>query len=200
MEKRPRGRPRAFDRDVALDQALRVFWAQGYEGASIADLTAAMGLTPPSLYAAFKSKEGLFREALDRYITEEGAETGRAFVNAGNAYDAIRSFLMDAANRFTDPVNPRGCMISTAVLSCAPENRPAAAAAAALRSRTLGLFTARIQADIDGGELPATVNALTLARLYGAVVQGMSVQSIDGATREELIDVVNLAMSHWPQK
>lgn len=199
MEKRPRGRPRAFDRDLALDRALKVFWGQGYEGASIADLTEAMGITAPSLYAAFKSKEALFREVLDRYIQVESAETVRAFAGAETAYEAIRTFLMDAALRFTDPVNPRGCMISTAVLVCAPENRPAAAASAALRAHTLGAFVTRIQGDIDRGELPPSVDATALARLYGAIVQGMSVQAIDGATREELIDLVELALAQWPR-
>lgn len=199
MEKRSRGRPRAFDREVALDQALRVFWRQGYEGASISDLTAAMGLTPPSLYAAFKSKEALFREALDRYIQAESAETLRAFVGAETAYEAIRTFLMDAARRFTDPVNPRGCMISTAVLACAPENRPAAEATGALRANTLAAFTTRIQADIDRGLLPAASEARMLARFYGAVVQGMSVQAIDGATEEELTALVEFALAAWPK-
>src|SRR4051812_17607670 len=150
---RPRGRPRGFDRDAALDRALPVFWRQGYEGASIADLTQAMGITTPSLYGAFGSKERLYREALDRYRADPQRAAPWAMA-APTAREAVRLILEGSARDFTDPAHPPGCMISTAVLTCAPENRPAAAALTSMRGNTVARLRGRFARAVAEGELP----------------------------------------------
>jgi AcrR family transcriptional regulator len=198
--KRSRGRPRAFDREQALDRAMEVFWRRGYEGASLAELTAAMGVTPPSLYSAFGSKEGLYREALRQYVTSQGAGAGRALAEEPTAFRAIERMLRESVRIFADPTSPAGCMISTATLRCAPENRSAAAAASEMRQAMLASMRDVLAAAVAAGELPADVDAEGLARFYGAVVQGMSVQAIDGAGTDALNAIVDAALRAWPGK
>ncbi|MDC0711058.1 TetR/AcrR family transcriptional regulator [Stigmatella sp. ncwal1] len=194
---RPRGRPREFDREAALARAMEVFWRYGYEGASVADLTQAMGITAPSLYTAFHSKEALYREALARYQTEHGS-TAIGFLEEPKIRTALALVLKESAKRFTAPAHPAGCMVSTAVLSCAEENQPVAEHVAHLRTKTLGLFQARFERAIAEGELPKTLDAAELARFYGAIVQGMSVQARDGASEQELLGIVELALGRLP--
>jgi AcrR family transcriptional regulator len=194
---RPRGRPRGFDREAALDRALPVFWRQGYEGASIADLTAAMGITTPSLYGAFGSKEQLYREALDRYR----ADAQRAApwtMSAPNARETVRLILEGSARDFSNPAHPPGCMISTAVLTCAPENRPTAAALTSMRSNTVARLRTRFTRALEEGELPPGTDPDELARFYGAIIQGLSVQALDGAGYDDLMKIVRRAMAAWP--
>jgi TetR/AcrR family transcriptional regulator, copper-responsive repressor len=181
---------------MALDAAVDIFWRHGYEGASIADLTAAMGVTPPTLYAAFGSKEDLYREALARYL--ERAERGRGGADSGSAYELIENYLRAAADRFTDPGHPPGCMVSTASLYCAAENEAARSAAAAMRAVGFDAAVAACERAKSSGELPPATDAVALMRFYGAIVQGMSVQAVDGATAAELHAVVDLAMAAWP--
>ena len=103
---RPRGRPLSFDRDAALEQAMHVFWERGYEAASIADLTAAMGITPPSLYTAFGDKEKLFLEAIERYALGPGSAGPRALQEEPTARGAIERWLLEAADELTRPCHP----------------------------------------------------------------------------------------------
>lgn len=199
-ERRPRGRPRGFDSDKALDKAVEVFWRLGYEGASIADLTEAMGITAPSLYAAFESKAELYRQALARYREAQGAFTARALAEEPTARGAIARVLRDAAKDFVSHKHLRGCMISTAVLRCATENQPIAEHTAALRADALKQFQARIARGIAEGDLPAGTDAAALARYFGAITQGMSVQAQDGASEAELLSIVELALKAWDAK
>src|SRR5947209_19009612 len=120
---RPRGRPRAFDRDAALDRALRLFWTQGFEGTSIADLTEALDIYPPSLYSAFGSKEELFREALGLYIRAYGIPIERAIAEEKTALDVIVRILLEAARLFPAGATPGGCLVSSGSLNCAPDHR-----------------------------------------------------------------------------
>ncbi|PTL79477.1 TetR/AcrR family transcriptional regulator [Vitiosangium sp. GDMCC 1.1324] len=196
-EKRPRGRPRAFDSTRALDQALEVFWRLGYEGASIADLTEAMGITAPSLYAAFGSKAELYRQALERYRASQGASTPRALTEEPTARASVERLLREAARNFSSREHPRGCMISTAVLRCAEENQPVAEHVATLRAGALAALQARIEQGLAAGELPAGTDSKALARYCGAIIQGMSVQALDGASEAELLGVVDIAMLAW---
>jgi AcrR family transcriptional regulator len=196
--RRARGRPRGFDRAQALEQALTLFWERGYEGTSIADLTAAMGITPPSLYAAFGSKEALYREALSLYRARPGSITPEELASEPTAYAAIARDLRIAAESFTSGEHPPGCMISTAVLSCAPEHRPVAETVAELRAATIGAMADRIAIGITAGELPPDTDPHALARFYGAVLQGMSVQSRDGADRAALLEIARIALAAWP--
>jgi AcrR family transcriptional regulator len=196
-EKRPRGRPRGFDTERALDQALEVFWRLGYEGASIADLTEAMGITAPSLYAAFESKAGLYRQALVRYRAGQGAFTAQALKSEPTAREAMACVLRGAAKDFASRKHPRGCMISTAVLTCATENQAIAEHVAGLRADSLAAFRARLARGIADGDVPAGTDTAALARYFGAVIQGMSVQAQDGASEAELLSIAELAMEGW---
>lgn len=191
---RPRGRPRAFDRDEALAKAAETFWRLGYEGASIADLTAEMGITPQSLYAAFSSKADLYREALEWYQVHIGASTTAA-LQESDIVVALTRMLRESARAFTAPDRPHGCMVSTAVLTCATENEPVARHVSGLRNGTLKALGARIGRGIAEGQLNPDTDAESLARFVGAMIQGMSVQAQDGATGTELSALADYAIA-----
>ncbi|MDK4714584.1 TetR/AcrR family transcriptional regulator [Rhizobium sp. CNPSo 4039] len=192
---RKRGRPPAFDRETVLAAARDTFWKHGYDGSSIADLTAAMGITPQSLYAAFGSKADLYRETLDQYRRMPRPEPGNPFQDKLDTVTAFERFLTNSARIFTAPEHPKGCMISTAVLNCAEENEPIAHHVASMRLQTLDIFTARIERGIAEGDMRPDADARSLARFLGAIVQGMSVQARDGATTEELLALLSHALS-----
>ncbi|WP_028208699.1 TetR/AcrR family transcriptional regulator [Paraburkholderia nodosa] len=195
---RKRGRPRLLDRDVGLDVAARLFWERGYEGTSIADLTEAMGIPPPSLYATYGSKEDLYRQALDRISERENKAALEALGGKLPARDAIAFYLHDAAARFTDPGRPRGCMVSTAVLQHAEKSESVAQLVSARRELGLQTLKARFDRAVAEGELAPDTDTEALARFYAAVVQGMSAQACDGACRETLKRLADIAMSAWP--
>lgn len=192
---RPRGRPRAFDRNEALERAALTFWRLGYEGASIADLTGAMGITPQSLYAAFSSKAELYAEALGWYRAHAGAATTRALAEEPHAVVALARVLREAARDFARTDRPQGCMVSTAVLACATENEPVAQHVSALRNGTLALLRARIEQGVRDGQIRPETDAGALARFIGATIQGMSVQARDGASEAELRSLAEHAVS-----
>lgn len=194
--RRGRGRPRGFDRDQALERALKTFWRLGYEGASITDLTDAMGVTTPSLYTAFGSKAELYKEALDRYRALT-SPASNALTEEPTAKAAFARLLRETAAAFSDPENPPGCMISTAVLTCAEENAGVADYARALRDNALETYQSRIEKGMTDGDLPGTADARKLARFYGAVVQGMSVQAQDGADHATLLSIAEAGVSAW---
>ncbi|MBY5562126.1 TetR/AcrR family transcriptional regulator [Rhizobium leguminosarum] len=191
---RRRGRPPAFDRETVLSAARETFWAHGYEGASIADLTAAMGITPQSLYAAFNSKADLYRAALEQY-RGLGSDTFSALGEPIDTVSAFERILRGSAAIFSAPEHPKGCMISTAVLNCATENEVIADHVAAMRRRSLDAFAARIERGIREGDMKPETNPRALARFLGAIIQGMSVQARDGASLEELLDIAVLAIT-----
>ncbi|WP_313015329.1 TetR/AcrR family transcriptional regulator [Brevundimonas sp.] len=182
---RSRGRPRAFDRDEALAKAAETFWRLGYEGASIADLTAAMGITPQSLYAAFSSKADLYREALDWYQVHIGASTAAA-LEEDDVVEALTRVLRESPREFTKRGRPHGCMVSTAVLTCATENEPVARHVAGLRDATLKAIRTRIERGVAEKQLQPDTDTESLARFIGAMIQGMSVQAQDGASAKAL--------------
>lgn len=192
-----RGRPATFDRAAALDIATSLFWQHGYDGTSIAMLTTAFSCAPPTIYAAFGSKEGLYREVIKRYQQRGPADqTERA--NARFAYDMVESYLREVAKQFTDASHPKGCMVGTGALQCAPSSKRIATYAAATRTEGHRVFATSIEAAKRRGELPAEINAEALARFYIAVVQGMSVQAIDGATHSQLDALADIALAAWP--
>jgi AcrR family transcriptional regulator len=193
LTSRPRGRPRAFDRDQVLALAGETFWRLGYEGASIADLTAAMGITPQSLYAAFTSKADLYREALAQWRATVGAFTARALAEERTAAAAFDRALREAAREYTRQDRPRGCMLSTAVLTCAVENDRVAAYVAGLRADVLAAFTARIERGMRDGDVRPETDAAGLARYLQTVFQGMSLQARDGADEAELAAIAAIA-------
>ncbi|RWR31899.1 TetR/AcrR family transcriptional regulator [Sinirhodobacter populi] len=191
---RRRGRPPAFDRNEVLEKATETFWRLGYEGASIADLTAAMGITPQSLYAAFTSKADLYREALAWYQANIGASTARA-LEESDVVTALGRVLRESAREFTMPGHPHGCMVSTAVLTCAVENEPVARHVSNLRNETLNVIKARIKRGIAEGQLRPELDVEALARFIGAMIQGMSVQAQDGASKSALSAMADIAIS-----
>ncbi len=193
-----RGRPRTFDRQAAMEAAMVLFWRHGYEGTSIADLTNAMGVTPPTLYAAFGSKEQLYAEVLLHYVAIGEQGRAQSLGTATTAYALIKQYLHLAAIHFTDPTKPAGCMLQTASLYCAVENEGARATASTLRATTFALLVEKLEWAKATGELPADSNPQALARFYNAMIQGMSVQAIDGATAADLTEFVEIALAAWP--
>lgn len=189
-----RGRPRSFDRDAALAKAVETFWRHGYEGTSIADLTGAMGITAQSLYAAFSSKADLYREALAWYQTHVGS-LGADLGEESDVVAEMAALLAGSARAFTRPGRPRGCMISTSVLTCAVENEPIARHVQALRGASIDRLRARIERGIAEGQLKPTTDSQALARFIGAMIQGMSVQAQDGASEAALLTIVDHAVA-----
>ena len=193
-----RGRPLSFDREVALDKAMHVFWERGYEAASVADLTAAMGITPPSLYTAFGDKERLFLEAIESYGKGPGGFSAKALAEEPTARRAVQRLLEEAAVELTRDCHPHGCMMVMAATNCsiAAEH----VQNALIKRRALGVKSIqdRIQQGIDNGELPAGTDAAALASFYAMVYQGMSMQAKDGASKKSLLASVAMAMQSWP--
>ncbi|HWH82683.1 MAG TPA: TetR/AcrR family transcriptional regulator [Burkholderiaceae bacterium] len=195
---KPRGRPLSFDRDTALEKAMHVFWQHGYEAASVSELTAAMGITPPSLYAAFGDKERLFLEAIERYGKGPGSYVQRALDEAPSARGAIERLLREAAAELTQACHPLGCMMVMATTNCSVAAEHIQDALVKRRALGVAMMQARIQRGVDEGELPGDTDAGALANFYSTVYQGMSMQAKDGASRASLLRSVEMAMRSWP--
>lgn len=193
-----RGRPRSFDRDAALDAAMRLFWTRGYEATSIADLTEAMGIKPPSLYGAFGDKQTLFREAVEVYWRALGAPTLRALDDEPTAYGGFAALLHTLADEYTDGHHPPGCLVITASTCLSPGNSEVREALHTVRSENRRAFGRRIRAAVDAGELPSDTDVAALAAFYATVIQGMSQRARDGATAAELHATADLALRAWP--
>jgi AcrR family transcriptional regulator len=197
-EVRGPGRPRAFAPEKALDQALRVFWQHGYEGASLAELTKAMGINKPSLYAAFGNKQDLFRKALDRY-----AETAARYVVEGleapTAREAVERILLASAEALGDARRPRGCLLVQGALACGRESQAVQRELSARRSATEAAIRERLARAKLAGDLEADAEPEQLAGFVTVMLHGMSVQAAGGASREKLRGIVRRAMHAWPK-
>lgn len=193
---RARGRQPTFDRNEALETALELFWRHGYEGVSISDLTTAIGIAPPSLYHAFGSKAELYREVLRRYGSN--GIRPEALADAPSSHEAVRQVLERGIAAVTTPGRPLGCMVSSGMLMTSAENVELAAELRALRASFREALERRIARDVKEGVLPGTTDAAALARFYVTVLQGLSVQAIDGATAAQLTAVMEAALDVWP--
>ena len=196
IPRRRTGRPLSFDRDVALHEAMLLFWRHGYEATSLSDLTAAMGVTPPSIYAAFGDKKRLFLEAVGRYLS--GPVTSDGIIEgAATAHEAARGLLHAAATGFTGADTPPGCLLAASAISCsaaADVRRELAAIRRGIEAR----LTGKIVRATGAGEIAAGTDAEALAGHVMAVIQGMSTLARDGASREKLMRVAAIALAGWP--
>lgn len=191
------GRPRAFDADAALEKALRVFWEKGYEGTSMSDLTTAMGINRPSLYAAFGNKEALFRKALDRY-NEGPAAYVKAALELPTARATAEALLRGSVELMANPDHPRGCFAIQSALVCGDEAAPVREQLVSARCDMLKALECRFARAKDAGEFSSDVDPARLARYVAAVVQGMAVQAASGTTTEELHGIAEQTMLAWP--
>ncbi|WP_163506228.1 TetR/AcrR family transcriptional regulator [Fodinicola acaciae] len=192
-----RGRPRTFDRDAALRAAMEVFWARGYEGTSISDLTAAMGINSPSLYAAFSCKEALFREAVELYGKVEGGTSERAFKRAKTAREAVETMLRDNVEIYANPATPPGCMVVLAATVSNPENEAVRDFLADARREFVDMLSQRLKQGVADGDLPAHADIAAIAEFYATVQHGLSIRSRDGSDAATLSKVVDGAMAAW---
>ncbi|MDD1533057.1 MULTISPECIES: TetR/AcrR family transcriptional regulator [unclassified Bradyrhizobium] len=187
------GRPREFDAEAALDQAMEVFWRHGYEGATIAQLTEAMGINPPSLYACFGNKEGLLKAALDRYTKLRNIWMDEV-VAAPTARDVTERMLIGIADKQTDPANPPGCLLVQGGVACGSGSESVPFELAARRAQNEDQLRERFIRAKAEGDLKETADPAALARYVSAVSVGMGVMASSGADREALRQVADVAV------
>lgn len=190
--KRPSGRPRSFDRDAALETAMRLFWKYGYEGVSFQQLTAALGIGAPSLYAAFGNKGALYREALDRYANMRGASDLSFMEAACSLREAVRLLLEGTARGLVDPAGEVGCMLNTGMIASHPDHEDLARDLAQRRAQFRALLTDTLQRWVS------REHATRLSSYVTAVMQGMAIQARDGFRQEQLQVVVDEALKAVP--
>jgi AcrR family transcriptional regulator len=195
--KQARGRPRTFDAERALDAALRLFWTRGYEGTSLAALTRAMGIHTPSLYAAFGSKERLFRQAVDRYLQRPASYLPRA-LEEPTARRVAERLLRGAIHMTMDRQNPDGCLLVHGALVSGPGAARVRRDLARRRGRAETAVRQRFERAQKEGDLPRDADPERLARFLVTVIWGLSVQATGGATREQLESVAEIALRHFP--
>jgi AcrR family transcriptional regulator len=191
------GRPRAFDRDEALEAAMVLFWRKGFEATSMTDLCGAMGVRSPSLYAAFGSKEALYLEAIQHYVEIFGPPVWDKLAEGATARAGVENLLLAATEILPESVTPAGCMATLAAVS---DEWPAGIAEVVrkIRVEMLSMLRSRLEAGVASGELPRTTDIAALSRFYLGIFQGMAVQARDGAAAAELRGLATAAMSAWP--
>jgi AcrR family transcriptional regulator len=191
------GRPRSFCTDKALDSAMQVFWRKGYEGTSMVDLTEAIGINSPSLYAAFGSKEGLFRAVLKRYDQRRIAFMAELLA-APTAHEVAERFLHGVADfaAGTGGKNPPGCLLLQSGLSCGDSIIPDELARH--RAEKEAALCARFERAVRDGDLPRTASPSTLARYLSAMANGICIQAAGGASTKQLHEIAALALAAWP--
>ena len=193
----PKGRPREFDTEKALDAALLLFWRHGYEGTSLSALTQAMGINVPSLYSAFGNKELLFRKVLDRYVQKPASYLPNALKEV-TARAAAEKLLGGAINMVMDRSHPDGCLLVQGALASGPDTDSIKQELSRRRAGAEAAVRRRFERAIAEGDLAAAVDATKLARYIVTVIWGMSVQASGGATRTQLKEIADFAMQSWP--
>jgi len=195
-----RGRPRTFDKDEALERAMDVFWLRGYDGASMSDLAQAMALNPPSIYAAFGSKEGLFLAAIEKYRETGAGGIWSVLDSDADARSVAEQVLRRTADTFTRTTPPRGCMIVLTALESESAHPDVCAVLEGYRKENVRKLEARFERARQAGELPGDTDCSALAEYIVTVQHGMSVQARDGAGRARLHALVDIALRAWPAK
>src|SRR4051812_35613257 len=193
------GRPLSFDRDVALEKAMLLFWQQGYEGTSLSELTEAMGISPPSLYAAFGDKKQLFFAAVERYVSA-AESVPNCIRNAATAKQAVETMLQTSAVSQTQRGRPPGCLLVSGAVNLSTASQDVRDEVARIRGRVERTLRERIKRAIEEGELPEQTDAAALAAFYISITHGMSMQAQDGAKRERLLAIADTAMKAWPSR
>ncbi|AHG18883.1 TetR family transcriptional regulator [Chania multitudinisentens RB-25] len=192
-----RGRPRNFDKSHVLQQAMLTFWQHGYEGTSMTDLITAMGLSSPSIYAAFNSKENLFRESVALYRITEGGRVWSTAMAAPTARAAVETMLRISAEDFTQPGRPRGCLVVLGALLADRENEVVYKELKQYRAESLDMLILRLKKGAIEGELLSGQDWRAIATYFITVQQGMSIQARDGTSRQTLLRIASSAMASW---
>jgi AcrR family transcriptional regulator len=198
LEKRARGRPKMFDRSVALNQAMKLFWERGYIGTSFDDLIGAMGISPSSFYNTFGSKERLYQEAAEVYAAQSREWFAAELEAPTDTKTAFHRLLTKGAHEITRDDQPVGCMISLACIQVPPALEPVRQMMAGYRCGAEAAMADRIQRGINEGDVPNSTNVQALAAFFSALSRGLAVLARDGATRERLLEIVDIGMQAWP--
>ena len=193
---KPRGRPLAFTHEAALDAALQVFWTHGYEGTSMANLTTALGMNKPSIYAAFGNKEALFLKVLDRYRAGPVAFVALS-LDEPSAEKVAEKFLMGAVNFFADPNTPNGCLIVQGALTCGPDASAVQKLLIEYRKNLENALMNRFELAKLQGDLQVNVNTEHLAKYLITLHQGLSVQASSGASKASMLAVAEIGLANW---
>jgi AcrR family transcriptional regulator len=196
-KRRPTGRPRGFDADEALERALLVFWEHGYEGASLATLTEAMGISTTSMYATFGNKEELFRKALDRYTEGPSAYVTRA-LEKPTAFDVATALIAGTIQTTTRPAGPHGCLGVQGALATGDSGRGARDLLIGWRDDGYTTLRDRFERAVDDGDLPPEADPALLARYVTTLGYGIAVQAASGIARDELQEMADAALRGWP--
>jgi len=189
------GRPREFDRDQALRNARDVFWRRGFEATSMSDLVEALGIASARIYAAFGSKEALFREAIALYEAADGAFADAALAGQSSARDAIERMLRDAVELYTLPGRPHGCMVVSSATNCSPDNDGIREWLAGHRRNRTQSIIERLEQAVRSGELPARTDVTSLGDCYATLLHGLSVQARDGIAKARLLAMIPMALA-----
>jgi AcrR family transcriptional regulator len=197
--KRGRGRPREFDREQGLVKAMHLFWSRGYDAISMADLRAELGITQASLYAAFGSKEQLFREAVDLYRRTAGFSTTNALAIDSSAREAIHAMLQAAADAFSAPGAPGGCLLILGATNCVIENKAVQDHLLSIRRQISHSILERLKRGQQDGDVAKGASIVALTAYYSTVLHGLALQSRDGASHKTLTQVVEFATADWQQ-
>lgn len=195
-----RGRPRTFDEETALNEAMRLFWERGYEASGVDDLAKAMGISMSTFYATFGDKEKLFLSALKRYEEDKRGYANAIFGGDRSAAAVFQALLDEAAHQLTREDQPRGCMLTLALHNCSPELEPLRSHLNARRTASVDAFELRLKMAVREGELAKGTDVRGLAWFLVNTLQGMSLQARAGASRKDLLKIGRWAMRAWPQR